>query len=295
MEREKLAQLLDRMANGDTEAHQTLLDYIMQQPEGIRLLAYEALRDGGDDTYEQLMLTLADDPNLVVRAATGRQQETETERLGELHPIAQQAEREWQAQAGGHQPPQLLLDTLRTGERAARVQAARALSQYADPSTVTALVAALRGGERHVAAAAVESLQLLGEIAVPALVALLRDPDEQIRWSATKVLSTTANGHAVPGLVQTLEDQNYGVRWLAAEGLAHAGKATLVPLLRRLTEEKTSAWLRQGAWHALNKLNVHGDEERRHYKQLADTLKRSSSAAIPPLVRAELRRLGEEA
>src|SRR5690349_9493885 len=101
MERERLAHLLDRMADGDMDAHQTLLDYIMQQPEGIRVLAFEALQDGGENTYEQLMLTLADDPNLVAHSARGRQGEEQSERLSELHLIAQQAEREWQAQAGG--------------------------------------------------------------------------------------------------------------------------------------------------------------------------------------------------
>lgn len=286
MERERLAYLLDRVGEGDVGAHQELLDHIMRQPEGIRVLALEALQEGGEDTYEQLMLTLADDPHLTIRSGP---RPTEGKAA-----LASQPRSEPSAPVGAH-GPQALRDTLRSGERAARVQAARQLGGYTDLETIAALLGAIRAGDKQVAAAAVEALQAIGSPAIPALMDALRDQDDQVRWHSAKTLSTVATTSAVEGLLDALDDNNYGVRWLAAEGLVHAGQAAIAPLLRRLAETKASAWLRQGAWHVLNKANVSGEEARQHYKELASRIKRSSAATFPDLARQELRRLGEDA
>ncbi|MBA3531342.1 MAG: HEAT repeat domain-containing protein [Ardenticatenales bacterium] len=279
MQKEELATLIEKVAAGEDEAQERLLDHIMAQPAGIRALALAALEEGGADAHEQLMLTLAADPALLLDTIDSQGGAT----TPQSNPRAAEARR----------PPQILLATLGSGERQARVQAARALAEYPDTATVSALTAAIRSRDRQVAAAAVDALQRLGERAVPELVSVLRDPDEQSRWFAAKALAPIANEQAVPALLEALEDRNYGIRWLAAEGLAQAGTATLGPLLRRLAEERTSAWLRQGAWHALNKLHLADDEERAHYKQLAETVKGSPAAAIPDLMHQELRRLGE--
>jgi hypothetical protein len=68
-----------------------------------------------------------------------------------------------------------------------------------------------------------------------------------------------------------------------------------VPLLRRLAEDKSSAWLKEGAWHVLNKIKLRDAEERAYYKQFGAEIKRTSAANIPHLVRQELRRLGHDA
>ncbi len=310
MRKGRLANLLEGIAQGDESALEELLAYIMQQPEGIQKLALEALKDGGEHTYEQLMLTLADDPDLV--RLTGREREPlDKERLSQGHLIGQMAEREWwqriQAESAEMalaqeavtlpclRSPQALLDKLQRGEPKNRIQAAHELADYHDQTTISALIAALCSGERVVAAAAVEALQQIGTPAIGALVIAMQEADEQARWYMAKVLSTTANEQAVPALLAALRDKHSGIRWLAAEGLAYAGRATLVPLLRRLADGSPSAWVRHGAWHILRKINLPHDEERHHYKQLAKELKRSSPATIPHLARQELRRLGEDA
>jgi HEAT repeat protein len=285
VEREKLAYLLDRVADGDEQANRELLDYIMQQPEGIRVLAFEALEQGGDDTYDQLMLTLADDPSLVVRSRRAPAAAPQT-------PDEQQIPQP----SGAKEAPPDLLATLQRGARAPRIQATRALGQYSDPKTIAALVDAVQSGDRMVAAAAVEALQEIGGAAVPSLVeALNAAKDSQVRWSLVKTLSTIGDERAVPGLIQALQDANYGTRWLAAEGLARVGQPTLVPLLRRLADEKSSAWLKESAWHVLNKIRLRDAEERAYYKQFGAEIKRTSAANIPHLVRQELRRLGHDA
>ncbi|MDQ4077767.1 MAG: hypothetical protein M3220_16155, partial [Chloroflexota bacterium] len=65
--------------------------------------------------------------------------------------------------------------------------------------------------------------------------------------------------------------------------------------LRRLAEKKASSWLKQGAWHVFNKIDLRDDEARRHYKELGAKIKRSSAGTVSNLARQELRLLGEEA
>jgi HEAT repeat protein len=295
MEQTRLAALLERIGEGDHEAQQELLDHIMQQSPGIQALAFQALDEGGDSMVEQLIMTLADDPDLVIRQPRKRHLAQEDADLSELHPIAQQAGREWQEKHPQPHAPQELIEQLRRAERTARVQAARALGEYADPATVGPLVEAIRSGDRLVAAAAVEALQEIGEPAVPELIEVLQATEEQARWHAAKALSTIGDDNAVPSLVCALEDSNYGVRWLAAEALARIGSASLRPLLRRLAEARSSTWLRHGAWHVLNKIDLSDDAARAHYKHLGSEIKRSSAAATPAIARQELRRLGEDA
>ncbi|MDQ4076364.1 MAG: HEAT repeat domain-containing protein, partial [Chloroflexota bacterium] len=233
MERAELEALLDRIAEGDEEATEKLLEYISEQPEGIQILAHEALKYGGQDTREQLVFTLADDPDLVVRPPRRSEPLPQDADLSELHPIAQQAGAEWQARVSPQRAPQELLDRLRSGERRERIQAARTLGEYRDPATVQSLMEAIRSGDRQVAMAAVQALQEIGPPAVPTLIDALSDRDEQVRWHAAKALNTIGDERAVPALVQALEDPNYGVRWLAAEELARIGRPAIVPLLRR--------------------------------------------------------------
>jgi hypothetical protein len=307
MQKERLANLLQDIAEGDELAQEELLAYIMQQPKGIQKLALEALKDGAEDTYEQLMLTLADDPDLV-RLTAREREPLDKERLSQVHIIGQMSEREWWQSIQGESAevalaqevttlpaPQALLDRLERGERKSRIQAAHELADYHDQTTIEALITALCSGERFLTAAAVEALQQIGTPTIPALIAAMQEADEQARWYMVKALSTTANEQAVPALLTALQDKHSGIRWLAAEGLAYAGGVTLVPLLRRLADDKPSAWVRHGAWHILRKIELPHDEERRHYKQLAKELKRSSPATIPHLARKELRRLGEDA
>lgn len=291
MKKERLVGLLDRISQGDKSAHEELLAYIMRQSPGIQALAFEALDEGGDETYKQLMLTLADDPNLIQRYPTVRSP-VDGETLDNLHIIAQMTEDEWFKMVGfKHQPAQELLDQLQHANRSLRIQAAHQLASYNDSTTLDALIAVIRAGDRLVSAAAVESLQEIGDSAIPALVEAIKDSDEQVRWHVAKALSTMANEEAVPALIPALQDKHYGVRWLAAEGLAHARRATLIPLLRRLAEGEITSWMRQGASHVFNKIDMPDDKKRRRYKALAHELKRASAARIPIIARQELTRI----
>lgn len=296
MEREELETLIDRMLEGDEEARQALLDHIMRQSEGIRVLAMEALRDGGEQTREQLLLTLAHDASLVIGRGRARRRPRPERRLDDdemegLHPVAREAAREWTAAHAPSAPPPALLDRLRDPDRFERARAARELGEFDHPDAVAALVELLRGDDKIVAAGAIEGLQAIGPAAEEALIPLLDAPSTQSRWHAAKALSTISGAAAAPALVRRLEDPEYGTRWLAAEGLVHAGRDALVPLLERLVEsERPSAWLRGGAWHVLQKIRSGDDEADRRLRALGAEIRRAGGDVAAP-ARAELNRL----
>lgn len=103
--------------------------------------------------------------------------------------------------------------------------------------------------------AARRSLVTIGDPAIPALTAALRDKNANVRWEAAKALGEMRVSEAAPALVEALEDGEFGVRWLAAEGLISLRKAGLPPLLDALLRKQDSAWLREGAHHVLRVLS----------------------------------------
>ncbi|MCB0077958.1 MAG: hypothetical protein KDD73_11145, partial [Anaerolineales bacterium] len=117
MNRDALERLLDRVADGDAEARDDLLDLINRQSPGLRALAHEALEEGGPDMREQLIMTLAHDPELDMGGFRPK-------------PVAPPADAAAEVEAA---PPELLYK-LSKGSKAERISAARELGNYADPS-----------------------------------------------------------------------------------------------------------------------------------------------------------------
>lgn len=279
MDREHLARLLDGISNEDEDARRELLAYIDRQPAGIQALAFEALNEGGDDTYDQLMLTLADDPSLYIRPPLRSLTISNSDEIPAAPTYPKRAD-----------IPAMLITTLRTGERNARVNAARAMAEYGADAAAY-LLEALKSGDRQVMGAAAEGLQAIGGAAVSAVLPLTGDNDQQLQWHAYKVLSTTDDGSAVPALIAGLESSNSGIRWLAAEGLVKVGRATLRPLLQRLTGEKLSVWLRNGVVHAFNKIRWADEAERIYYTKLANEIKLAPAATLSHIARRELEQI----
>ena len=124
--------------------------------------------------------------------------------------------------------------------------------------SVPELVAALgskRGLERQ---AARLSLVKIGEPAGPALIEALTDENKHRRWEAAKALGAICSPQAAPALVDALVDESTKVRWLAAEALIALERAALQPLLKALTVDFDSIWLRNGAHHVLHGLERSG-------------------------------------
>lgn len=93
------------------------------------------------------------------------------------------------------------------------------LSDPSDPDTINELIATLGDHDGMVRQRARNSLGVIGQPAVPALIEALTDPNGHRRWEATKTLGAIGDPAAAPALVRALEDRDFGVRWLAAEGL----------------------------------------------------------------------------
>ncbi len=134
----------------------------------------------------------------------------------------------------------------------------RSLSQE---SRINSLIQDLRCKDGMVRQEARNSLSFIGKAAVPFLIPLLQDGNEDVRWEAAKTLSQIGDAGAAAELVAALEDRNFGVRWLAAEGLIAIGPEALPFLLQALTRRPDSVFLRNGAHHVLHELAQKGFKE----------------------------------
>ena len=67
-------------------------------------------------------------------------------------------------------------------------------------------------------------LLAIGHSTVPALVKLLTDPVQHVRWKAAKVLEGIADVAAVPALIDALGDSDNDVAWVAGEALGAIGE-----------------------------------------------------------------------
>ena len=130
--------------------------------------------------------------------------------------------------------------------------------RVSEKSKINSLIKDLVSKDGHLQREAREALAFIGKPAVPPLIALLKDPDDDVRWEAAKALALISDPCAVPALVEALEDHNFGVRWIAADGLVNIGREALPPLLKALIERSSSAILRNGAHHVLYGLGKRG-------------------------------------
>ncbi|MGD0765977.1 MAG: HEAT repeat domain-containing protein [Dehalococcoidia bacterium] len=138
-------------------------------------------------------------------------------------------------------------------EKANRAGGTRNARANAEP--ISRLIADLRTHDGHTREGARWALVALKGAAVAPLIDVLEDPDWHARWEAAKALGDIADPAAAPALVDALTDRRFGVRWLAAQGLIALGPDCLRPLLRALTRNTDSMWLRGGAHHILRDLS----------------------------------------
>ena len=91
--------------------------------------------------------------------------------------------------------------------------------RVSEKSKINSLIKDMVSKDGHLQRQAREALAFIGKPAVPPLIALLKDPDDDVRWEAAKALALISDPDAVPALIEALEDHNFGVRWIAADGL----------------------------------------------------------------------------
>lgn len=117
---------------------------------------------------------------------------------------------------------------------------------------IAGLVTALGGNDPLERRRARLALLEFGHRGAAAVVPLLADPRESVRWEAARTLVDIHHPDAIPALVERLADPSADVRWLAAEALVAHGPESVVPVLRYLLAHAGNDDIVPGAHHVVH-------------------------------------------
>ncbi|MBN2371033.1 MAG: HEAT repeat domain-containing protein [Vicinamibacteria bacterium] len=147
----------------------------------------------------------------------------------------------------------LLLTAVADEAWTVRQAASDHLSAFDTTPLLPVLETALRNHENAtIRNSAMEIYVRLGIAAVPALVALLADDDEEVRSFAAAMLGTVRDSSALRPLIAALQDSCVNTRHMAAASLGQLGLREAVgPLIELLKEEP---WLKYPAIYALGEI-----------------------------------------
>lgn len=74
---------------------------------------------------------------------------------------------------------------------------------------------------------------------------------ERLRIELSGIIHTLADRRSIPALINLLDDSENDIRWIAAEGLIKIGRRSIIPLLRSIRDGQISCF---GAYHVLQSL-----------------------------------------
>ena len=142
---------------------------------------------------------------------------------------------------------QVLRDDFDTG---VRFQAAKTLSYFAHPASVSDLMAGLRDVDMFVRVHVTDALIRVGQPAVAGLNEALGDDNAAVRRAAAKALGKIRHVDGVIGLRESLVDADADVRRFAAQALGRIGDESTVDLLGQALRDE-DARVRKAAAGAL--------------------------------------------
>ena len=131
-----------------------------------------------------------------------------------------------------------------------REAAIAALARCGNDAAVEAAAERLRAEEAFERGCALEALVRLGSPALPTLLALLHDPDRDLRKYAADALARIGDRSALRGLEIKLRDEDVNVAAAAAEAMGMLGCPEAVPALAEALQRGPD-WLRIAAIAAL--------------------------------------------
>ena len=99
-----------------------------------------------------------------------------------------------------------------------------------------------------------EVLGKIGKSIVPAVLKLLWNENEIVRWEACKILGKIKDARSGNLLAEMLLDENMDVRWVAAEALIALEYDAIEPLLECIEQHFESTVVRESAHHILKAL-----------------------------------------
>jgi HEAT repeat protein len=138
-----------------------------------------------------------------------------------------------------------------------RRRAVPALGKVDDERAAWILIEVLAGADEELQWAAVQALDELRELALPALLAALAHNQEHVRWHAVRALGTIADPDTARVLARTLADSEYRVRWAAADALVNLGPEAVPAILECLTHLMPVDDSLHAARYALHRIGPH--------------------------------------
>jgi HEAT repeat protein len=167
-----------------------------------------------------------------------------------------------------------------------------ARSSGGDERAIAALIDQLRDRDGLKRQSARHKLVEWGPAAVPALLPLLAEPSEQVRWEAAKTLTEIPDARAAEPLAALFRDED-SIRWLAGTALINIGEPAFVPVVRQLLDHADSPRTRDTSARVLRELKRHLPNHP-HIDTMLDALHGPAQAeTIPWVARDILKKMGE--
>ncbi len=143
-----------------------------------------------------------------------------------------------------------LLNAIEDDYWAVRVQVAWALAKIGGTKAIEGLIRLFNDTMMEVQSETVNAMSSMGTSVVPDLIPCLKDERWKVREQAAKALGNLKDPQAVQGLIIACRDRDGAVKSAAAEALGKIGDAKAVPALIKLFKD-TSKIVRETAGTAL--------------------------------------------
>jgi len=177
---------------------------------------------------------------------------------------------------------EVLIETVRTGDRECKLRAVNALGKLKDERGGWTLVEALACDDEALHWDASCALGEMGDKALPALLDALKSARPHVRWHAVRALGGIGDRQAVAGVAEALGDTDYSVRWAAADALAAIGLPAVPAILERLARYAPMDDMYQAAYHALHRIGL--AETQRQLQPLLKALRSPAAPVEAPMV-----------
>jgi len=86
--------------------------------------------------------------------------------------------------------------------------------------------------------------------------------NERLKVEVTRIIRMIADRRSIPALILLLDDNEDDIRWIAAEGLIKIGRKSIVPLLRLIACGSSFSFLGHGAHHVLQNLLTRSEKRK---------------------------------
>lgn len=152
-----------------------------------------------------------------------------------------------------------LLEALGDSDWGVRDQSAWALRELRDPSLAASLTAALKRANADTAHILWILRRMPGEVAIPAIAALLGEERIDLRKLALSVLADIGTPAVVEHVIRTLDDEDKGIRLSAIAALREIRDERVIPALRKRLGVEPDASVREAVEKAIFELSRHPD------------------------------------